>query len=103
MRQPNHFKPLGGAAFALSFTTMLGVGATVIAFRDAQPTFAPLLLPVIASLFALGLQLADLGVLRLAGHERPERFRRLWRRMWTIAPAVGALAGIVIGIFYRVA
>jgi hypothetical protein len=100
MRRPNHARPLAGAAFAVSFTAMLGVGATVVALRSGQPTYVPLLIPVFGALFAVGLQHADLGVLRVVGTTRPERFRSLWRWMWRIAPPVGAVAGVVSALLH---
>ena len=102
MRRPDHSKPLAGAAFALALTASLAGAGLVVTLRAEEPlaSAAPLLAALLlgGAAFAVALHVADGLLLGLVGRGRPERYRRLWRRVWIASP-VGWVVGGLVGVF----
>lgn len=99
-RAPIHAKPLVGAALAVAIAAFVASAGVVLGLREGlagDALLAPVAFAAFPALFAVGLFWMDLGLLKLAGHERPARYRRSWRRMWVAVTPLAAAAGAVAG------
>ena len=98
-RRPLHAKPFVGAAFALVTTHAIGIGGLVSTQLEGRDLSLGWLFWIAVGLvLAIALFWLDLGVLRLCGETRPERYRRAWRALWIAAPLIGIAGGVALAI-----